>query len=81
MPRILIVDDDPAIREVVHGPGLSPANAARAFDPLFITAQDRGGTGLGLAISRALVEGAGGSIALLPSATGATFRIVLPRAT
>ncbi|MCR0984446.1 sensor histidine kinase [Roseomonas populi] len=62
------------------GPGLSPANAARAFDPFFTTAREKGGTGLGLAIARSLVEGAGGRIELLPSDSGASFRIVLARA-
>jgi signal transduction histidine kinase len=69
---VMRVEDD--------GPGLSPANAARAFDPFFTTARGRGGTGLGLAISRALLEGAGGQIGLLPSTKGAAFRILLPRA-
>jgi signal transduction histidine kinase len=59
------------------GPGLSNANAGRAFDPFFTTARAQGGTGLGLAIARSLVEGAGGRIDLLPAARGAAFRIVL----
>ncbi len=67
---VMVVADD--------GPGLSSANAARAFDPFFTTARECGGTGLGLAIARSLVESAGGSIALLPSIRGAAFRIVLP---
>ena len=60
------------------GPGFSPANARRAFDPFFTTARERGGTGLGLAIARSLVEGAGGTLELVPAARGAAFRIVLP---
>ncbi|WP_338664358.1 HAMP domain-containing sensor histidine kinase [Pararoseomonas sp. SCSIO 73927] len=69
---VMTVSDD--------GPGLSPANAARAFDPFFTTARERGGTGLGLAIARSLVEGAGGRIELLAAERGARFRIVLARA-
>ncbi len=72
---VMLVADD--------GPGLSPANAARAFDPFFTTARERGGTGLGLAIARSLVAGAGGTLSLAPphpsgEERGATIRIVLP---
>jgi signal transduction histidine kinase len=71
---ILVADD---------GPGLSAANATRAFDPFFSTARERGGTGLGLAIAHSLVAGAGGMLSFVapePSAgsRGATFRILLP---
>ena len=71
---ILVADD---------GPGLSPANAARAFDPFFTTARERGGTGLGLAIAQSLVAGAGGMLRFVSTGPfdrdrGATFRIVLP---
>jgi len=70
-----------AVIEVADdGPGLSTANAARAFDPFFTTAREQGGTGLGLAIARSLVEGAGGSMALIPAARGAAFRVTLPAA-
>lgn len=68
------------LRLADDGPGLSAANAARAFDPFFTTARASGGTGLGLAIARGLVEGAGGSIVLEPSARGAAFCIRLPGA-
>lgn len=67
----LLVEDD--------GPGLSPGNARRAFDPFFTTARARGGTGLGLPIARSLIENAGGTITLLAPASGAAFRITLPR--
>ncbi|WP_426956851.1 sensor histidine kinase [Muricoccus radiodurans] len=61
-----------------EGPGISASNAARIFDPFFTTARGAGGTGLGLAIARSLLEGAGGTIELVPSARGAAFRITLP---
>lgn len=72
---VMLIADD--------GPGLSAANAARAFDPFFTTAREQGGTGLGLAIARSLVTGAGGTLNLVsPRPTdeehGATFRVVLP---
>ncbi|MBO1077848.1 sensor histidine kinase [Roseomonas haemaphysalidis] len=68
---VLLADD---------GPGISPANAVRAFDPFFTTARGQGGTGLGLAIARSLLEGAGGGIALVAAARGAAFRVTLPAA-
>lgn len=60
------------------GPGISPANQARAFDPFFTTARAAGGTGLGLAIARAIVTGAGGSLAIVPASTGAHLLLCLP---
>jgi len=67
-----------SVRVEDDGPGVSPGNAARVFDPFFTTARDRGGTGLGLAIVRALIAAHGGTIALVPSARGAAFQIGLP---
>ena len=63
------------------GPGISPGNRSRIFDPLFTTAKENGGTGMGLAICRALVNNCQGSIELVPCAKGAAFRITLPAAT
>ncbi len=78
--RIALSEDATAATIVVadDGPGLSPANAARAFDPFFTTARATGGTGLGLPIARSLAEGAGGTVSLVPSPKGAAFRITLP---
>ena len=61
-----------------NGPGVTPANLGRVFDPFFTTARDRGGTGLGLAVVRSLVEAHGGSVELRPSARGAKFVLRLP---
>jgi signal transduction histidine kinase len=60
------------------GPGISEANRGRIFDPFFTTNRDRGGTGMGLTIARALLRSHGGSIELLPSETGARFRLTIP---
>jgi len=60
------------------GPGVSPGNAARVFDPFFTTARDRGGTGLGHPIVRTLIAAHWGTIALVPSARGTAFQIGLP---
>jgi signal transduction histidine kinase len=59
------------------GSGVPPEAAERLFEPFFTTKE--GGTGLGLVITRKIVEGHGGSIALLSEpGHGAVFRIRLP---
>jgi signal transduction histidine kinase len=60
------------------GPGVPPAIAEALFEPL-VTART-GGTGLGLALARRIAAAHDGSIVLVPTATGATFRIELPAA-
>ncbi len=58
------------------GPGVASEIAARIFEPL--ASARSGGTGLGLALARRVAEAHGGSIALVPSAGGASFRVELP---
>jgi len=72
--------DAPAVLIEVgdNGPGISEANRARIFDPFFTTARDRGGTGMGLTIARALLHAHGGTIELVPSPSGACFRLTIP---
>ncbi|MEL6478778.1 MAG: ATP-binding protein, partial [Pseudomonadota bacterium] len=72
-PRITldIVDD---------GSGISPGNRDRIFDAFFTTRRESGGTGLGLEIVKALLATHLGTIALVPSTTGAHFRIEIPPA-
>jgi PAS domain S-box-containing protein len=63
-----------------NGPGISPENRERLFEPFFSTKSDKGGLGLGLSISRGIVERFGGTLEALPSepGSGAVFRILLP---
>ena len=68
-----------AITVADNGPGVSPANHARVFDPFFTTARDSGGTGLGLSIVRAIAVGAGGTVTLMETGQGACFRMELPQ--
>lgn len=59
------------------GPGISPGDLERIFDPLFTTKKN--GSGLGLAVARDLVQGHGGSIrAESKPGEGTTFTVVLP---
>jgi signal transduction histidine kinase len=58
------------------GPGVPADIADTLFDPL-VTARP-GGTGLGLALARRIAAAHHGSIALVKSDRGATFRIELP---
>ena len=80
-------DDDPellVLRVADEGPGMDPADAARAFERFYRadTARTReaGGTGLGLAIVASLVAAHGGSVDLTTApGQGATFAVRLPR--
>jgi two-component system, OmpR family, sensor kinase len=64
--RLDIVDD---------GRGISPGNAGHVFDPFFTTRPDTGGTGMGLTIVRNILAAHHGTIDLVPTASGASFRI------
>jgi signal transduction histidine kinase len=61
------------------GPGISPENLGKIFDPFFSTKVK--GTGLGLALVQQIVSDHGGRIEVdLPPAGGTTFAILLPAA-
>ena len=81
-PRIATHADRVGDRIVIEvaddGPGVPAQIADALFEPL-VTAR-QGGTGLGLALARRITDAHGGSIALLRSSKGATFRIELPAA-
>jgi signal transduction histidine kinase len=71
------IDGQKAIVEVSDdGPGVPHDVAAEIFEPL-VSARE-GGTGLGLALARRIAAAHGGTIALVPSERGATFRVELP---
>ena len=66
------------IRVMDDGPGISPDDLPRVFDPFFTRRQ--GGSGLGLSIAHRAVQAHGGAlIASSVPGEGATFAIVLPR--
>jgi signal transduction histidine kinase len=61
------------------GPGISPAQMAKIFDPYFTTKQGKSGTGLGLYITKKVVEDHNGSIKVDSNPkVGTSFTIRLP---
>ena len=63
-----------------NGAGMTPAVAARLFEPFFTTRKE--GTGLGLAIARGVVRAHGGSIEVSSApARGSRFLVLLPLST
>ncbi|MDX6376839.1 MAG: hypothetical protein QOE98_1142 [Gaiellaceae bacterium] len=70
---VVVVEDD--------GPGVTPGERERIFNPGERGSAARGsGAGLGLSLARRLATDVSGSIELVPSTSGARFRIRLPRA-
>jgi len=62
-----------------NGPGMSPEQAARVFEPFYSTKKAQGGTGLGLAIASDIIKAHGGSLTVESSPRrGSTFVITLP---
>lgn len=61
-----------------NGPGIAEADAVRIFDPFYTTKPVGQGTGLGLSISHKIAEEHGGELRVMPSDTGAWFRLTLP---
>ncbi|HEX7944372.1 MAG TPA: HAMP domain-containing sensor histidine kinase [Phenylobacterium sp.] len=64
------------------GPGLSPEDLDRAFQPFFRADPSRnvdsGGIGLGLPIARSTARAHGGDVELAPGTTGLVARVTLP---
>lgn len=60
------------------GTGISDANQKQVFESFFTTKRENGGTGLGLGIVQSLLNAHNGSIELMASEQGATFKITLP---
>lgn len=74
-----LVQGDQVIIEVRdNGPGVPEALRERIFDAFYTTKPVGEGTGLGLPISRQIVESFGGTLTLVSSEVGATFRVTLP---
>lgn len=83
--NLSVMSDAVELRVADHGEGIDPAQQPRVFDRFFRGDPSRsratGGAGLGLAICRAVVEKAGGSIALASTpGQGTIVTVRLPRA-
>jgi PAS domain S-box-containing protein len=63
-----------------NGPGVPPNLRERIFEPFFTTKPHGVGTGVGLSFCQGIVQGHGGTLTLVPSQTGAVFRLDLPAA-
>jgi len=74
--RASVQDTRVVIDVADDGPGIPPDIAESLFEPL-VTARP-GGTGLGLALARRIAAAHAGSIVLVPSTSGAAFRVELP---
>ena len=61
------------------GPGISPEDRKRIYEPFFSTKEAGRGTGLGLFITAEIVREHKGRIELdSEAARGSTFRVILP---
>jgi PAS domain S-box-containing protein len=70
--RVALTDD---------GPGISPGDIGKIFDPFFSTRRPGGNPGLGLTICMAIVKEHGGTIEVQSSSgSHATFNVYLPAA-
>ena len=70
---------DAVIDVIDDGPGIPAWAEGRVFEPFFTT-KDAEGTGLGLSIALGIATAHGGTLALVPAANGAWFRLTLPGA-
>ena len=70
--RVVVSGNATQITFTDNGPGITPADQARIFEPFFTNKRSAGGTGLGLAIARSLAEAQGGRLDLTVSDGGGT---------
>jgi signal transduction histidine kinase len=78
--EVLQEDDHVALRVSDDGPGVPAADADRIFEPFFTSRPRPESTGLGLPVAREIAKAHLGSLDLEPVATGASFRLRVPKA-
>jgi C4-dicarboxylate-specific signal transduction histidine kinase len=79
--RLRLFDSGKKVRFEVHddGPGVTPEDEPKLFQPFFTTKPVGKGTGLGLSVSYGIIESYGGSIGHMANEWGgATFFFELP---
>ncbi len=77
--RALAADDRVVLDIGDTGPGIPEEHRQSVFEPFFTTKGEGQGTGLGLALCRDLLSRCGATIRLVPSRSGALFRLDFPR--
>ena len=79
---VAVVDDGDhvVLRVSDDGPGVPPSDADRIFQPFVTTSRRPESTGLGLPVAREIAEAHRGSLDLEKVATGASFRLRVPKA-
>ena len=80
--RVQVADDGDhvVLRVSDDGPGVPAADADQIFLPFFTTRPRPESTGLGLPVAREIAKAHLGSLDLEPVATGASFRLRVPKA-
>lgn len=78
--RTAVVDSNVVVEVRDDGPGIPAKLAGRVFEPFFSTKGVGEGTGLGLSIALGIAEAHGGMLALVPTSSGACFRLTIPAA-
>jgi two-component system, OmpR family, sensor kinase len=81
--RVAERDAAAALEVADEGPGIAPEDRARVFERFFRADESRsrsdgGGAGLGLAIAAEIARAHGGTLELVPTDRGATFRLTIP---
>jgi PAS domain S-box-containing protein len=71
------IQEGACVRVLDSGPGLSPENLGRLFEPFYTTKPD--GMGMGLSICRSIIEAHGGRLSATGHASGgALFQFTIP---
>ena len=76
--RTFVADANVVAEVRDDGPGIPQKLAGRIFEPFFSTKGVGEGTGLGLSIALGIAEAHGGLLSIVPTPSGACFRLTIP---